>query len=200
MIRIIITTISLLTMSGAGQAQLLTQVVPGKVERAAKVPSNFEGKTTLHFVRSFVYFTSGECGALFRCGDGDTLRLLFLHPFRWSEKACKKSAQPIAVEVRRDDERVLVEIVHNSAFEKRLVEFLTYDLVNGKHDRDDVQTLTEIRDSLRSRQPPPKMQELVKCWLKIFQDPDAAPPEIKGVVDVWLSTMAAEQSDEREPE
>jgi hypothetical protein len=179
MIRIAIALIALLAITDNGTAQLLdpSGLPPSwrmKIERTSKVPPKLSGQATLRFLDLDICFDGGSHGARFRRHDGGSLFLFFPHPGYWSEKAKTQSIQPVAVQVKRGENDVLVEIDQNSALEKRIVELLTLDLRNGNHDPDDTKTLTRIRDCVRDRRPLKEIEKLIDPdtgELKLEEDP-----------------------------
>ena len=52
MIRLIVAILVLLAIPGSVHAQLLTQTQHGRIEKAAAVPPEIAGNTTLHFIGS----------------------------------------------------------------------------------------------------------------------------------------------------
>lgn len=102
MIRLIVAILVLLAIPGSVHAQLLTQTQHGRIEKAAAVPPEIAGKTTLHFIKRSFYLTGGDETVEFRGGDGSTVKLLFPAPLSWSLSALEESTQPVAIQLRRD--------------------------------------------------------------------------------------------------
>ena len=97
MIRFVVAIAALVAFSDVGQSQLLNQTGRGSVEQAAKVLPELAGKTTLHFKERDFYITSGDEFAVFRLGDGRTLKLEFSSPLSWSLNALKEPARPVVI-------------------------------------------------------------------------------------------------------
>ncbi len=199
MIRLVVAIAALVALSDVGQAQLLNQTGHGSVKQAAKVFPELAGKTTLQFRERSFYFTGGDEVAVFRLGDGDTLKLKFPTPLGWSLMALKEPAQPILIVVRRNDKEQISEIVRNSPLEKRLIELLQADLVDREHSPDDAQTITRLRDSLRSRKPSSEEKKGMEWLLRVYRDPSAAPPECREFLDAWRETLVSEPLHSAEP-
>ena len=194
MIRLVVAIAALVAFSDVGQAQLLNRTGRGSVEQAAKILPELAGKTALHFKKHDFYFTSGDELAVFRIGDGRSLKLEFPTPLSWSLNALKEPAQPVVIVVRRNDKEQVLEIVRNSPLEKRLIELLQADLVDSKHSPEDAQTIARLRDTLRSRKPSPEEKECVDLLLRIYRDPSTAPTESKEFFEAWRKTLTSEQS------
>ena len=92
MIRLAVAIAAVVALSDVGQAQLLNQTGHGSIRQAAKVLPELAGKTTLHFRDRDFYFTGGDEVAVFRLGDGGTLKFEFPTPLRWSIMALKEAA------------------------------------------------------------------------------------------------------------
>jgi len=194
MIRLVVAIAALAAFSDVGQAQLLNRTGRGSVEQAAKIVPELAGKTTLHFKEHGFNFSGGDESAVFRLGDGRTLRLEFPSSLSWSLNALKEPAQPVVIVVRRNDKEQVLEIVRNSPLEKRLIELLQADLVDSEHSPDDAQTIAQLRDRLRSRKPSPQEKKCVEFLLRIYRDPSTAPPESKEFFEAWRKTLTSEQS------
>ena len=159
-----VTIMVLLVLQNIGSGQLLAppeERLPGEIERAAEVPAELEGNRTLTFVESSVIFDGGSHGARFRWDNGNHMVIFFLHPGYWTKQAIKDKAQPIVVDLDADDgdEKVRLEVQPDSPFEKRLLELLNDDLANKKHSREQIKTLTRIRDCVRDRNVLPEIRK-----------------------------------------
>jgi hypothetical protein len=180
-------------------AQLLNQAGHGKIEQATTVPPEIAGNTKLHLVKRSFYFTGGDEFAVFRRGDGGTVKLLLPAPLSWSLSALEESAQPVAIQLRRGSETVTLEIVRNSPLEKHLIELLDTESVDNDQSPDDAQIINRLRNSLRSRKPSPEMKKGAEFLLGIYRDPGAVPSESKNFYDAWRETLSADPSPPTEP-
>lgn len=199
MIRLAVAISVLLAMPDLVHAQLLNQAGHGKIEQATTAPPEIAGNTKLHFTKRSFYFTGGDEFAVFRRGDGGTVKLLLPAPLSWSLRALEESTQPVAIQLRRGSAIVTLEIVRNSPLEKHLTELLDTESVDNDHSPDDAQIINRLRDSLRSRKPSPEMKKGAELLLSIYRDPDAVPSESKSFYDAWRGTLSGGPSPPTEP-
>jgi hypothetical protein len=199
MIRIAVAMFILPAVPNLVHAQLLIQAGHGKIEQAAAIPPEIAGNTTLHFMKRSFYFTGGDEIAVFRRGDGGTVKLLLPSPLNWSLSALEESTQPVAIQLRRGSATVTLEIVRNSPLEKHLIELLDTESLGNDYSLDDAQIIDRLRDSLRGRKPSPEMKKGAEFLLGIYRDPDAVPSEAKSFYDAWREALSCSLSPPTEP-
>lgn len=199
MIRLAVAIFVLFAIPDLVHAQLLNQAAHGKIEQAATIPPEIAGDTTLHFMMRSFNFTGGDEIAVFRRGDGGTVKLLLPAPLNWSLCALEESKQPVAIQLRRGSATVTLEIVRNSSLEKHLIELLDTESLDNDHSSDNSQNINRLRDSLRSRKPSPEMKKGAEFLLGIYRDPDAVPSESKNFYNAWRETLSGGPSPQTEP-
>lgn len=159
-----LTIIVFLSLQNIASAQLLSAIgerpqLPEKFERVANVSTDLAENATLTFVDLSGIFDGGSYAARFRRDNGRDLDIYFLHPGFWTTEAIKKKTQPIVVDLYQNEETAKLEVEPDSAFEKRLIELLNNELSNKKLSREQVKTLTRIRDCIRDRKPLPEIRK-----------------------------------------
>ena len=169
--RLIVTIIVLLVLQNISSAQLIRPVherLPGEIELTEGVPSELAGKALLKFETLTVIFDGGSYGASFRRGDGQDLVIYFLHPGYWTKQAIKNKTQPIVVDLsNQKEDDVHLEVKRDSPFERRLIELLNNDLDRKEHSREQIKSLTRLRDCIRDRKP---LGEIQKRFPSAFKD------------------------------
>lgn len=169
--RLMVTIFVLLALQNVGSAQLIRPAherLPGEKKLTAKVPVDLAENASLKFNSLSVVFDGGSYGAVFQRDDGKDLVIYFLHPGYWTKQAIKNKTQPIVVDLsNQNEDDVHLEVEQNSPFEKRLIELLNNDLANEEHGREEIRTLTRVRNCIRDRNP---LRELRKRFPDAFND------------------------------
>jgi len=161
----------LMALQNVSSGQLIRPAherLPGDIQLAAKVPVNLAEDASLKFDSLSVILDGGSYAAVFRLNDGQDLVIYFLHPGYWTKQAIKNKTQPIVIDLsKQQKDDVKREVEQDSPFEKRLIELLNNDLANNEHSREEIKTLTRVRDCIRDRNP---LRELRKRFPDAFNE------------------------------
>ena len=152
-VRTMTALVLLCVVSNVADAQYLNLKPVGNatVQRSSEVPEMLSATKTLRFREFTMIYDGGSRIARFELDNQEEFTLVFPHTGFWTDAAIAEAKQPVGYHVDTPSGRKIIEIEPKSAFEKRLLELLTDDLLGDVGTRKDRRTIRRIRDRVKDR-------------------------------------------------